>query len=85
MLLFLIHYFIRIIHTLKFSRQRGLQLKYNLHPLNVLSSAIEISHDDKQSLAILGMQKDIDGLGYFAGFSYPADFSNIIVALVSEG
>jgi hypothetical protein len=51
----------------------------------VLSSAIEISHDEKQWLAIFGMQTDIYGLDYVAGFKYPAVFRNILIEILSEG
>ena len=54
----------------------------NLGPLNVLQRAIAISHHGKQSLAIFGMGKDIDGLGHVARVAYLTTIVNHLMVSV---
>ena len=54
----------------------------NLGPLYVFQRAITISHDGKQSLAIFGMLKNIDGLCHNPRFAYLGTLVNPMIASV---
>ena len=56
----------------------------NLCPLNVLQRAIAITHDGRQSVAIFGMGKDIDGLNHDPRFAYMATLVNSMIVSVHE-